>query len=96
MTAVNRNPTVWLQDGLPISTSFPLRPLGNPNAMIYLKALIRGIFWLFAPFILIVIGAGLVVAGFWLQWMFLVWTGVVVIATGIIWIAAYLSDADIF
>lgn len=64
--------------------------------MIYLKALIRGIFWLFAPFILIVIGAGLIVAGFWLQWMFLVWTGVVVIATGIIWIAAYLSDADIF
>ncbi|MEZ5872593.1 MAG: hypothetical protein R3D32_12265 [Nitratireductor sp.] len=64
--------------------------------MNYLKALIRGIVWLFAPFILIVIGAGLVVAGFWLQWMFLVWTGVVVIAAGIIWIAAYLSDADIF
>ncbi|MCB1430802.1 MAG: hypothetical protein KDJ67_02335 [Nitratireductor sp.] len=64
--------------------------------MNWLKTLLQILVLVFAPIILIVVGAGIAVAGIQFSWLWLVWTGVAVAGIGVIWILAYFSDFDLF
>ncbi|MGB0951781.1 MAG: hypothetical protein ACPG31_01020 [Planctomycetota bacterium] len=65
--------------------------------MTFLHYLAKGLASLLAPFLLIAVGAGIAALGIKLGWSWLMWTGLIILAAGVVWgfLLYFVFDLDL-
>lgn len=65
--------------------------------MTFLHDLAKGLAHLLAPFLLIAVGAGIAALGVKLGWDWLMWTGLIIVAAGVVWgfLLYFVFDLDL-